>query len=92
MDSGNFMFIVCEPCSKTNEADFGFKLATRDIIGGYSPFGPAKHTQQLTAWFHKHRTCGGKGHPDHFLLAHAQNRDYDQPKPRPIDRSLKAVN
>ena len=92
MNSGNAIYIVCEPCRKSNESDFGFKLAHRQVIGGYEPFGPAKQTEQLANWFKKHRLCAGKEHPDHFLLAHVAQRDHDQPKPRPIERALKAVN
>lgn len=90
--SGNFMFIVCEPCSKANEPDFGFKFAERGVIGCYEPFGPAKQTAQFATWLKKHQKCGGKGKPDHFLLAHAGERNWDQPSPAVIDRALKVVN
>ena len=83
--SGNTLLIVCEPCMKATESDYGFKLAGRNLLGCYQPYGPAQATKQLTAWLKKHSRCGGKGHPDHFVLAHAGERDYDQPKPKLIE-------
>lgn len=83
--SGNAMFLICEPCSKANEADFGFKLAGRNLLGAYQPFGPAQATRQFTAWLRKHAKCGGKGNPDHFKLGMSAERNYDQPQPKAIE-------
>lgn len=77
--SGNSLYLVCDPCSGTNEKDFGFKLCERGIIGAYEVFGPAKATSQLAAWLKKHQRCGSKGKPDHFKLAHLHAPNHDQP-------------
>ena len=62
------------------QQDFGFKLAKRGIIGHYDVFGPALATKNLQAWLSKHSGCAGKGHPDHFVLAHMHERNADQPQ------------
>jgi hypothetical protein len=80
--SGNFLLLVCAPCGEAKEYDFGFKLAKRGLIGAYDVFGPALATKNLQAWLRKHAGCAGKGHPDHFVLAHIYQRDHDQPKPK----------
>ena len=72
---GNILFIVCQPCQEANEADFGIKVAGRTNIGWYAQEAP---TKVLNAWFGKHRNCAGRGHPDHFVLAHMSERDHDQ--------------
>jgi len=91
MASGNSLYLVCDPCSGTNEKDFGFKICERGIIGAYEVFGPAKASGQLAIWLKKHQRCGAKGSPDHFKLAHLHQPNHDQPKNRPI-LSLKRVN
>lgn len=87
--SGNILFLVCGPCEKANKPDFGFKLAKREIIGHYDVFGPALATKNLQAWLGKHAGCAGKGHPDHFALAHLSKMNSDQPKRNDI---IGAVN
>lgn len=81
--SGNSLYLICEPCSKANTKDFGFKLAERGIIGAYEVFGPAKATSNFSNWLKNHRHCAGKTHPDHFKLGHLNQPNADQPK-RPI--------
>jgi hypothetical protein len=88
--SGNSLYLVCAPCSESNQKDYGFKLAERGIIGAYQVFGPKIHTEQFSQWLSKHRLCAGKTHPDHFKLAHLIAPDSDQPK-RPM-LSLKRVD
>lgn len=72
---GNLLFIVCKPCEEANEDDFGFKLAVRSRIGWFEQMGP---TKELNKWFGKHAKCGGRCNPDHFVLAHAFDRNHDQ--------------
>ena len=80
--AGNILFLVCRPCEQAKEHDFGFKLATRGILGAYDVFGPGIATKNLQAWLRKHSACSGKGKPDHFALAHAFQPNADQPKPK----------
>lgn len=81
MSEGNVLFLVCTPCEKAKEPDFGVKIAGRTRIGFYDPMVPSK---QLASWFMKHAKCGGRTNPDHFQLGHMFERDHDQ-------SSLKAV-
>lgn len=78
--TGNLLFLVCTACEKSQAYDYGFKLAKREIIGAYDVFGPGLATKNLQAWLRKHAGCAGKGHPDHFALAHMQQPNWDQPK------------
>lgn len=75
MTEGNDIYLVCEPCQKANENDFGVKLAGRTQRSWYSHVVPNKHFDQ---WLEKHRNCGGRGNPDHFVLAHRFGRNHDQ--------------
>jgi hypothetical protein len=80
--SGNALFLVCVPCEKANEADYGVRLAERTKIGWYEPSAPSR---EFSAWLSKHRRCAGSNHPDHFMLAHLKDRDHDQmPDVRPV--------
>ncbi len=72
---GNLIFVVCKPCEEKNEPDFGAKLAVRSQRGWYEQMIP---TRQLNAWFEQHRNCGGRGHPDHFVMALGFEKDHDQ--------------
>jgi hypothetical protein len=81
MTEGNILFLVCQPCEKTGEDDYGVKIAGRTRIGFYDPMCPPK---ELSKWFMKHAKCAGRTNPDHFVLAHLQERDHDQ-------KSLQAV-
>jgi hypothetical protein len=74
-EKGNILFLVCKPCEQANEKDFGVKLAGRTQISWYEHLVP---TKQLDAWFQKHRKCGGRTDPDHFVLAHSYPRNHDQ--------------
>ncbi len=75
MANGNILFLVCSPCEKANQADFGVKLAGRTQRSWYEHMVPPK---QLDAWLQKHRNCGGRLNPDHFVLAHSYERNHDQ--------------
>lgn len=75
MSQGNILFLVCKPCEEAKEADFGVKLAGRTQIGWYEHLVP---TKQFDAWLNKHRRCGGRGKPDHFVLAHSFTPNHDQ--------------
>lgn len=75
MTEGNVLFLICQPCEKAGEADFGVKLAARTKISWYGHLVPLK---QFDKWLEKHRNCAGRGHPDHFMLAHQFERDHDQ--------------
>ena len=72
---GNLLYVVCQPCEKANETDFGIKLAVRSRIGWYEQMAPMK---ALNAWFAKHAKCGGRCNPDHFMLGHGFERNHDQ--------------
>lgn len=75
MSEGNILFLVCQACEKTNEPDFGVKLAERSRIGFYDPIVPPK---DFAKWLMKHARCGGRTNPDHFQLAHLFERNADQ--------------
>lgn len=75
MTEGNVLFLICQPCEKAGNADFGVKLAARTKIGWYESLVPNK---QFDKWLGKHRKCAGRGHPDHFMFAHQFERDHDQ--------------
>ena len=77
MPNGNIIFLVCLPCEKANKPDFGVKLAGRLERGFYEHLVPQK---QLDNWFAMHSKCGGRGNPDHYVLAHSYNRNHDQDK------------
>ena len=79
---GNSLFLVCSACEKAKQYDFGFKLAKRELLGAYDVFGPGIATKNLQAWLRKHAACAGKGRPDHFQLAHLNQPNADQPKPK----------
>ena len=89
MPDGNLLFLVCQPCEQENEADFGIKLAERSKIGWYEHKAP---TKAFDAWLSKHRKCGGRAGPDHFILAHLHAKNHDQmplsPVADAISRSL----
>ena len=73
--AGNILFLVCSPCEKAKEKDFGVKIGGRTRIGWYEPIVP---DGQLAKWFAKHSRCGGRANPDHFVLAHSYTRNHDQ--------------
>lgn len=75
--SGNILFLVCEPCEKAQQDDFGIKLCDRSTVGWYEPTTPPK---VFKTWLHKHSRCGGRHGPDHFRLGALQERNFDQPK------------
>lgn len=75
MTEGNVLFLVCKPCEAAKEPDFGVKLAGRTKISWYASLVPNK---QFDRWLEKHRNCGGRGNPDHFVLAHQFERNADQ--------------
>ena len=87
-DKGQICWLVCKPCEQTNEKDFGFKLIGRSRIGWFSQLAP---TGQLDKWLMKHGKCGGRGHPDHFVLAMSFPADHDQPKPKPIVQAVESA-
>ena len=73
--SGNTIFLVCQPCEQQNYPDFGVKMCERSTVGWYQHKVP---TKQFDAWLEKHRKCGGRNNPDHFVLAHLKSRNHDQ--------------
>ena len=83
--SGNALYLVCQPCEQANQDDFGVKLAQRSTIGWYEHEVPPK---QFDAWLAKHKRCGGRGNPDHFILAHVQPRNHDQLEPDPVAQGI----
>lgn len=72
---GNIIFLVCDPCQKANEADFGAKIAGRTQRGYYATMIPGK---QMNNWLAKHAKCGGRTNPDHFRLGYQQAQNADQ--------------
>lgn len=79
--TGNELFLVCSPCEKNSEKDFGVKLASRSARGWYQHEIP---TKQFDSWLQAHSKCGGRGHPDHFVLAHRFVKDSDQIKDKEV--------
>ena len=72
---GNVIFLVCDPCQKAGEQDFGAKIAGRTQRGYYAAMIPGK---QLNNWLAKHAKCGGRTNPDHFRLGYNQVQNADQ--------------
>ena len=80
--TGNALVLVCQPCEQADEPDFGVRMAERSEVGWYEHSVP---TKQFDAWLAKHRKCGGRNNPDHFILAHLHGRNADQmPDVNPI--------
>lgn len=75
MMDGNALFLVCVPCSDSNQKDYGVRLGERSRVGYYESSVPNK---QLDNWFMKHAKCGGRANPDHFKLAMLLNPNHDQ--------------
>ena len=72
--NGNSLYLVCQPCEQANEADYGVKMCERTHVSWYEHSVP---TKQFDAWLAKHRKCGGRDNPDHFVLAHLRPRNAD---------------
>jgi hypothetical protein len=83
---GNILFLVCRPCEQAEEKDFGVKLCGRTRIGYYEHLVPER---QFDAWLMKHRKCGGRDKPDHFVLAHSYIPNHDQQEIKPIPKAVK---
>lgn len=90
-DEGNILFLVCDPCEKSGEKDFGIKLGERSRIGFYQPLTPESH---MRGWMMKHSKCGGPTKPDHFRLGYRWGLNHDQRKtkliPVTVSETLKA--